>query len=231
MNNRKSYNSVLFLTTLGVYLGLVLVGATPVLGHAATTRNFELQDEIEVKDDLDKKPDSDAAIEQFALTLEQIYLVAAEISADHPEKVHVGQYSFNFFITVNPRGGSRFYSPAIFNSGPRTHSGRYTQPLHRIYDAFLSRSEKPDEKFRIDFELTSSDVALRATISQSSPEIAESVARPYIEALSKWKEREISVLKSLIYSATEVSVENNQLIIVTRLARGSIDPLIAKSAK
>ena len=44
-------------TTLGVYLGLMLVGATPVLGHAATTRNFEISDEIEVRDDLDRKPD------------------------------------------------------------------------------------------------------------------------------------------------------------------------------
>src|SRR5687768_18061260 len=44
-------------TTLGVYLGLMLVGATPVLGHAATTRNFEISEEIEFRDDLDRKPD------------------------------------------------------------------------------------------------------------------------------------------------------------------------------
>jgi hypothetical protein len=59
LNNRKTQNSILFLTTLGVYLGLVLVGATPVLGHAATTRNFEIADEIEIKDDLDRKPDDE----------------------------------------------------------------------------------------------------------------------------------------------------------------------------
>ena len=29
MNTRKGQNSILILTTLGVYLGLVLVGATP----------------------------------------------------------------------------------------------------------------------------------------------------------------------------------------------------------
>ncbi len=60
MTTRKGQNSILFLTTLGVYLGLVLVGgASPqVFAHpAATTRNFELSDEIEFKDDLDKKPD------------------------------------------------------------------------------------------------------------------------------------------------------------------------------
>lgn len=59
MNNRKNYNSIVFLTTLSVYLGLVLVGgATPsVLGQAATTRNFDIKSEIVVEDDLDKKPD------------------------------------------------------------------------------------------------------------------------------------------------------------------------------
>ena len=61
MNKSKNYNSIVFLTTLSVYLGLVLVGGamSPVLAQAATTRNFNVQDEIEVKDDLDNKPDKD----------------------------------------------------------------------------------------------------------------------------------------------------------------------------
>jgi hypothetical protein len=55
MTNRKNYNSILFLT---VYLGLVLVGATPqVMAHAATNSLFDLRQEIEYKDDLDNKPD------------------------------------------------------------------------------------------------------------------------------------------------------------------------------
>jgi hypothetical protein len=59
LSNGKNHNSILFLTTLGVYLGLVLVGATPqVLAQAAMTRQFDVKDEIEVKDDLDKKPDN-----------------------------------------------------------------------------------------------------------------------------------------------------------------------------
>jgi hypothetical protein len=58
VDKRKGQNSILFLTTLGVYLGLVLVGATPqVLANAATTRNFDIRDEIEFQDKLDKDPD------------------------------------------------------------------------------------------------------------------------------------------------------------------------------
>ena len=60
MTSRGNNNSFIILTTLGVYLGLLLVGgaAPQVLAHSAMTRNFEIADEIEVKDDLDNKPDS-----------------------------------------------------------------------------------------------------------------------------------------------------------------------------
>ena len=60
MTKGKNYNSILFLTTLGVYLGLVLVGGTApqVLAHSALTRNFEISDEIEFNDELDTKPDA-----------------------------------------------------------------------------------------------------------------------------------------------------------------------------
>ena len=61
MSDKKKYNSIVFLTTLSVYLGLVLVGGagSPVLAQAALTRNFDIQEEIEYKDDLDKKPDDE----------------------------------------------------------------------------------------------------------------------------------------------------------------------------
>jgi len=71
VSTRKGQNSILFLTTLGVYLGLVLAGgASPqVFAHpAATTRNFDITDEVEFKDDLDKKPDPANALDDVANT-------------------------------------------------------------------------------------------------------------------------------------------------------------------
>jgi hypothetical protein len=61
--SRKGQNSILFVATLGVYLGLVLAGATPQVAaqRAAMARSFDIQDEIEFTDDLDKKPDGDRA--------------------------------------------------------------------------------------------------------------------------------------------------------------------------
>lgn len=55
---RRNQNSILVLATLGVYFGLVLAGATPlVLAQAAMSKQFDVRDEIEIKDDLDTKPD------------------------------------------------------------------------------------------------------------------------------------------------------------------------------
>jgi hypothetical protein len=64
LNTRRNQNSILVLATLGVYLGLVLVGATPqVLAQAAMTRQFNVKDEIQFAEDLDKKPPEDVATE------------------------------------------------------------------------------------------------------------------------------------------------------------------------
>lgn len=58
MTPKRQQNPILVLATLGVYLGLVLAGATPqILAQAATTRQFDVKDEIEYKEDLDTKPD------------------------------------------------------------------------------------------------------------------------------------------------------------------------------
>jgi hypothetical protein len=71
LSNRKNQNSIIVLATLGVYLGLVLAGATPqVLAQAAMTRQFDIKDEIEFKDDLDNKPDQ-ALIDELDDTAEQ----------------------------------------------------------------------------------------------------------------------------------------------------------------
>lgn len=56
---KKAHNSLLLLTTLSVYLGLLVVGgaAPQVFAHSATTRVFEITEEIEFKNDLDLDPD------------------------------------------------------------------------------------------------------------------------------------------------------------------------------
>lgn len=229
---RKNQNSILFLTTLGVYLGLLIVGgaAPQAFAHSATTRAFEITDEIEVKDDLDNKPDAEEALAQFAASLEDIYRIAAEISRNNPDGVGKSQYNFNFFVSVRPKGGSTFVSKPEFNTGPRTHSGRHSTPLQNLYDAFLLRSEEHHEKFRVDFELTQTDLGFKANLFADSDEIAKEQGRAFAESLVRLKDRQIEIRKTLIYSETRIEVNKNQVTIVTRLPRAALDPLLAKNA-
>lgn len=72
---------MLFIATLGVYLGLFIAGgaAPQVFAHSATTRGFEISDEVEVKDDLDKKPgESTQSFRAFG-TAEAEHVVRASV--------------------------------------------------------------------------------------------------------------------------------------------------------
>ncbi|MBA2379850.1 MAG: hypothetical protein H0V76_09795 [Blastocatellia bacterium] len=68
MKERRNNNSLLVLTTLGVYLGLLMVGATPgvVAQQGAMSRNFELSEEVDLKDDLDLDPAAEQEADEIA---------------------------------------------------------------------------------------------------------------------------------------------------------------------
>ena len=210
-----------------MYLGLVLVGATPqVLAQAAMTKQFNVKDEIEHKDDLDIKPDGDKAIEQFALSFGDLYKIAAEISIDHPDKVSEGQYSFNCFFSQSQRGLSTMHCPGSLNNGTHIHSGRNNQPLRQLYDAFIARSDSVHEKFLIQFGFGDAEVSFRTTITASDSLCAASAASVFDNALARHRLLEANLIRSLIFEASKVTVENNKIIIVTRLPRGSLDSLL-----
>ncbi len=92
MENRKSQSTILVVATLGVYLGLVLAGATPhSLGQAALTRQFDVKDEIELKEDLDSDStpateapasshdDADHAVARSVIRFLSLFTPAAEL--------------------------------------------------------------------------------------------------------------------------------------------------------
>ena len=210
----------------------MLVGATPqVLANAAMTRQFDVKDEIEVKDDLDTKPDGEKAIDQFASSFEDLYRIASEISADHLEKTASGQYSFDFFVSVNPRGGSRHFSPGAFNSRPRSYSGRNDEPLRRLYDAFLPRSEDGRENFFVQFGFGDKELSFKTTITVVDSSVAASTASVYQKALARHRTLESNYLRSLIFEASKITVDNSKIIIVTRLPRAGLDTLLASDVK
>lgn len=221
---------MLFLTTLGVYLGLVLVGATPVLGHAATTRVFEITDEVEVKDDLDRKPDEESALGQFSSCFEELVRIATEWSvANAPDGSLDEQLSFNYFVSVKPSGSLRHVSPSAFNNRRLISLGKNHRPLQQLYDTFLQREENWHEKLFVQFGFGLDDISLKVTIRASGS--AEATVDAYSKALARRLAVESAAARVLILQSMQVTAEGDRVIIVTRLPRAGLVSLLVNDAK
>jgi hypothetical protein len=237
LNNRKSHNSILFLTTLGVYLGLVLVGATPqVLAQAAMTKQFNVKDEIEVKDDLDKKPDRD-------IELAQIDIAGALIDyADELRKLQIiGKY--------DPQKDLHFSKRTSFSIGRDSREMPPNQWLSLATDEFVlklfqknfelivDKSTAPgvekylvqSAKFKVQFE--NSEFQLDIELFKTTPERASMLFTALNHLFISRALESTDPREKQIYEATRLSCDGRRVLIVTRLPRAGLDTLLAKDAK
>ena len=122
MSDKKKHNSIIFLTTLSVYLGLVLVGgaSSPVLAQAALTRNFEIQEEIEFKDELDNKPDETAdSVKAFDSYFEESKVLSVDLyRLNRIEKLNLDYGKFEFKAPIFARN---FQSNSTLSASKLSH--------------------------------------------------------------------------------------------------------------
>lgn len=218
-------NKALFITALGFYFGLMLTGAAPstFARQVAVPRGFDIRDEIDFSDDLDKSPDAGKTIDDFAAALLELYRLALE---QNPGAIEESAFDFKLFLNINERGRGRAAYSGGHNHGGFICSGRMAKWLFRLSDFTLPGSKIWKENYRIDFELGQRDVPPQSSPFTDNANIAESSTQRYGEALSRRREIEADALKPLIYSTFNIFVEDAHVAIVTRLPRGSIDPLI-----
>ena len=229
MTNRKN-NSILFLTTLGVYLGLMLVGgaAPQVFAHGALTRDFDLQDEIEISDDLDNKPDGENALEAYVSAVESIFVTATEIADTVPFLVEQGRYDFDTYYGINAAG--RFHGVSYLGK-KTTHSGKYTSSIRSLLDTFPHVSDPIGTPLRLIFAVEPQTFEFKTSFAQSSIQDASQLAETFAALLPTLKERQASAARRLIYESTQITSKDKQLYIVTRLARADLDPLLTSRSK
>ncbi len=216
MSNSKNYNSIVFLTTLSVYLGLVLVsGATPsIFAQAALTQRFEIQNEIETDDDLDKNSDDEPCsyLKQDAESLLRTF------SLDNS--------SLEIALGLIDTSISNFL---------KLETNSYSLRRKRI------NTEKSDalRKFLSDFEVTNfhfefdnSEINSILKTSSNSVDRAQKLASAYNTNFNYWQcesQEKFKEIPTKLYQNTKISSENNQVFIVTRLPRASIDELLAET--
>ena len=249
MSTRKSNNSILFLTTLGVYLGLVLVGgaAPQVFAHGALTRNFELQDEIEIHDDLEKKPDSNEAA---ALSLSiKTYLEDVELFLSSLRKLEQdGKFEASrdaFEVTQTtllpcvPANNVGSYTANTFdlkNDSLRPSLERFSKLLTDGYsladclpNARFAGQEATNSRFT--FKLDDSTLSIEVLVQKSTPEIARHVAKGLEKVFTKFTPTAGELARLKIYENTSFKAKNDQVSVVTRLPRADLDPLLATRVK
>jgi hypothetical protein len=230
VSNKNKHNSIVFLTTLSVYLGLVLIGAPPILAQAALTRNFDIQNEIEFKDNLDKKP-NDEEVENSSK--EDFPSLFAQLLNEIKEDVGSGKIALS--IKTNFRFEAYFnYSEMCNGSGFGSEPSADKHLAKIVEDAFRQKIE-PTTFELADYPTTSAkNIKLNLEANRTNLSLKISFgkfnAEQFAEFLNKkWSLSAISVEDTLtkqIYENTKATSENNQVFIVTRLPRGSLDELL-----
>ena len=105
------------------------------------------------------------------------------------------------------------------------------QPSIERLNKILPHSIEDDKpQIKINLNLSGEEFSLKVTAYQDSDEKATQIFNSYVEELSRIKIQQTAQFQ-LIYQNTEISKEKNQIIIVTRLPRGSLEELLKQSAK
>ncbi len=237
MSNHKNYNSIVFLTTLSVYLGLVLIGAPPILTQAALTRGFDIKNEIEFKDDLDNKPDKE---ESENLVNDDFPSLFAQLLNEIKAEVASGKISLPIGTNFNVSGTfTKFES--LDRNGGGGGGGLGSNISDQDLSIFIQRAIHEKFKLKV-FELADFDgensKKVEIEIKGDSTEWTLKISFGKVKAgqFAEFLNQEFSsraastkdTLSKQIYENTTVSSENNQVFVITRLPRASIDEFLAR---
>ena len=247
MDTRKN-NSLLFLTTLGVYLGLVLVGgaAPQVFAHGALTRNFELQDEIEISDDLDTKPDNEPASLSLSIKtyLEDVESFLNALSGLRQNgKFDTGLDAFEVTQTTllpcvsgNKVGSYTANTFELKNELLRPSLERFSKLLT---DGYSLADCLPNSRFegcevtnsKFTFKLDGSALTVEVAVRKSSPQVAKQLSLDLANVFPKFTPSAADLARQKILENTSFRWKNDQVLVITRLPRAALDPLLGLSAK
>ena len=227
MSNSKNYNSILFITTLSVYFGLVLVGATPsvLAQQAALTQRLEIKNEIEVEDDLDKNPDEDKILSEYFDSYQLLYSLVKDFSEQYADRS--GNYEFNCsaFTAEN-----RNYAVRC-TKGTGAFSSVFIPQISRIRNVFSSEIAGKERQIDVNLLISKSDFSIKTSF-QRNPDLQKSVFDNFLnEIVFHSKVQNLDDRFKFYGQETAITSENDQIFIVTNLPRASIDAFLANNAK
>ncbi len=249
MSNTKSYNSILFLTTLSVYFGLVLVGASPsvLAQQAALSQKFEIQKEIETEDDLDKNPDEDSLDNYLLVRLDDALkafvgdLRELERNGKYKRKARFSTYSSYYYCSDEYSGATSVIDNDSKSEGLSqleitllkqlylTNGGRSVDNFPSFVEPSAKYGSDICKDFSIGLSLDKSEFEIHIAFTQN-PQTAAVTSENLNSLFSIKAVNAQNPVSKLVYANTKAKAENQHIIVKTRLARGSLDALV-KSEK
>lgn len=235
--SRKAQNSFLVLTTLGVYLGLLMVGgaAPQVLAHSATTRVFEITDEIEVKDDLDNKPSGEISLfDEISSLLDDLNELSTKGEFDW--KAGTDLFIEDYSICESDNSDSFLGGGNTERTSVRVFERTATRIARGLIDAkvkagaggrFSGWPETVNFRLNTDESEVRIDISIAAKDELGAKRLGEYFSQ-YLKSVASQSQRPLPVRLS---ENTRSEVNDVKVILVTRLPRADLDALLAKDAK
>ena len=221
MNQRGKNNSIIFLTTLSVYLGLVLVGGSTPQVLAQKTKKSGEPNKISILvpgEGLVFTFDLNPAIELSKLSVKESLPIKISGKLINPQQKFIDW-------TINEAVGNQqivsflckeFFLPSKSDVASDT----------------LVTKLFPKEVFQ-SVEVSKDTISITLNLTFNSVDRVAEMAEIYRRMIeyAKSPKAKTEVAGNLYLINTEVRSENNQVIIVTRLPRGSLDELLKQNAK
>ncbi|MBV9242821.1 MAG: hypothetical protein JO314_12520 [Acidobacteria bacterium] len=237
MIRSRNQNSILAVATLGVYLGLILAGATPsVLAQAATAKQFSVKDEVAKRDDLDNKPEGCDLLaakvkekrSQFVFDENDLlgYATGLQQTLQSYLKLHGSFSDLNWDLaTAQLSTVEATEKPVLIDAKYRPHRQDKDSPVIGLSGSL------PGTAFEFYTISNGYDVITTATTSRQNDREAQQLAIAYDAVLDLYRCSPRNPAEELILDYTEIAWADNQVFIITRLPRGSLDALLASNAK
>lgn len=242
MSKSPKQNPILVLATLGVYFGLVLSGAAPqVLANAALTRQFDVKDEIELKDDLDNKPDDErspvtTSVQIYLEDVEYFLSSLAKLSKNGRFDSKVDTFSVAQNTSLPCVDGNRAgrFTPIKFelsNAASKSALEYFSRGM--VYGYSLGDCVATSEfnvsaaESKFDFSLDAKTLTVNVSVRKDSNIRAIDLAHQIESTVKLYAANSPSKLRQAVIRATKISAKNDQVLVVTRLPRGSLVSLLS----
>ena len=237
MIQRNKNNSIIFLTTLSVYLGLVLVGATPsVLAQTANSVKTECE-WIELGKEAHKN------FSKLGIDGNFISFLPSQIEHAFNEKDLTGFFNLDVLLTFSAEGHPK-YNLSIetdkhYSGSSQSKADELFESAARIAENFgwdkCVAGQKNCSPLKLKVKSDNREFNVELSFSQTS----EKQAKDFAEAYQLLIDSEICRCRDcgkddyakLLTDNTKAFSENNQVFIITRLPRGSLDELFKQNAK